>query len=798
MKFKFLLTLLLCLALVCCFASCGSEGDDGDSEEAYTVTFKTNCGAFVKSVKVKNGKKVPQPEAIENPGYTFSGWYYGDEKWSFAGHTVTDDMTLEARWFANENYLSLDRNGAPYEAISGTSMAIKTGQTKNIVKNPFKWNNRKFLGWSTTPDGPVEYADCAPYTMGTKSTKLYAVWDRTTSNIVFDGNGVESGAMIDAVIKNGATANLPKNTYVRQGYVFKGWSTTPNGPVEYLDGASYTMGTDDTYILYAVWESEGFTITYHCNGGEANPENPVTFTVEDLPIKLSDLSNQENRLFNYWYYESDFSGSPVFEITEPKNITLYAEFVDGSDGLGFQMSGSTWNITKYEGTAKDVIIPAQYKGKTVKNIKTAFYNSNTIRSITIPSSVVSIAEGALRKCKNLESISVDKDNPNYKSIDGSLYTKDGKTLLQYATGKKDETFVVPEDVTTISAYAFSRSQYCETIIVTDNVTKIGNYAFSSCPNLMKVVVPASMTLMGEVVNQGSPILTMYCEIAENECTWPSYWKTSSCHVVWDCNNNNVATNGNIYVVQDNVRYALKDGKATVVRQGKNIAKAIIASSISYGGQNYPVTSIVGEAFYDCDLLVEVLIPSSVISVAENSIYQCSCVTVYCEASKRPSGWHYNWNPGIYPAVIWDCNNNDSTSNGCIYTVIDGIRYMIDGEGAHVVAQPKNITRAIIPESITYKGQQYSVVGISGSAFSACKDLTEVVIPNSIKTIGMYAFSSCNNLKSIIIPSSVERVEQLAIKRCESLTIYCEVEKRPLSWDSDWNEDNCPVVWGYKE
>ena len=59
MKFKFLLTLLLCLALVCCFASCGSEGDDGDSEEAYTVTIKTTCGAFVKPVKVKNGKKVP-------------------------------------------------------------------------------------------------------------------------------------------------------------------------------------------------------------------------------------------------------------------------------------------------------------------------------------------------------------------------------------------------------------------------------------------------------------------------------------------------------------------------------------------------------------------------------------------------------------------------------------------------------------------------------------------------------------------------------------------------------------------
>lgn len=806
MKFKLLLTLLVCLALICCFASCGNDDSDGDSvgdsvgEEVYTVTFKTNCQAVVKPEKVENGKKVPQPEAIVNPGYTFLGWYYGDEKWSFAGHTVTDDMTLEARWFANENYLTLDRNGAPYEAISGTSFPIKTGETKNLMKNPFKWNDRKFLGWSTTPDGPVEYLDGAPYTMGTESTKLYAVWDRTTSTVIFDGNGAESGAMIDAVIRNGAKANLPKNTYVRQGYAFKGWSTTKDGAVAYLDGAEYLMGSDDIYTLYAVWEPIGFVITYHCNGGEANPQNPITFTAEDLPIKLSDLNNQPNRLFNYWYLESDFSGSPVLEITEAKSVTLYAEFVDGTDGLTFKGSGNESTVTDYDGDSSELIIPSKYKGKTVTKIyKEAFKGNTVIKSVTLPSSITSIGTGAFWNCTNLESIEVAEENQYYKSIDGNLYSKDGKTFIQYALGKKDVHFVVGNGVTTIEKQAFSKCQYCTVVLMLDGVTKIGDRAFSNCPNLLNVVIPESVTIVGEVICIGSPAVVANCAISEEECTWPSYWKEENSIVVWDYNNNKVASDGYIYVVQDNVRYALKDGKATVVRQGKNITKAVIASSVNYGGQKYPVTSIVDYAFSECNFLTEAFVPLSITSMGEKVFYSCDCLVLYCEAAEEPSEWDSRWDTSDFRfPVVWDCKNNDMTYDGRRYTIVDGIRYVIQGEEAYVINQLSNIVEAVIPESIDYKGQTYPVVQISYEAFESCKNLTRVVIPRSVRTISMRAFYNCTELESIIIPSSVTNIMSYVFEKCENLTIYCEASSRPSGWNYDWNNSNCPVVWDYKE
>jgi len=56
---------------------------------------------------------------------------------------------------------------------------------------------------------------------------------------------------------------------------------------------------------------------------------------------------------------------------------------------------------------------------------------------------------------------------------------------------------------------------------------------------------------------------------------------------------------------------------------------------------------------------------------------------------------------------------------------------------------------------------YPVTAIGSSAFSGCSELTEVVIPNGVKTIGNYAFSNCPNLSSVKIPNSVETIEEKA-------------------------------------
>ncbi len=103
------------------------------------------------------------------------------------------------------------------------------------------------------------------------------------------------------------------------------------------------------------------------------------------------------------------------------------------------------------------------------------------------------------------------------------------------------------------------------------------------------------------------------------------------------------------------------------------------------------------------------------------------------------------------------------------------------EGRHSL---KSIT---IPNGVTSIGQQ---------AFTFCNNLTSVTIPSSVTSIGYCAFYGCP-LKSIVIPKSVTSIGEAAFSGYPDLTIYCEAASQPAGWNSYWNSDNLPVVWGYK-
>lgn len=113
-----------------------------------------------------------------------------------------------------------------------------------------------------------------------------------------------------------------------------------------------------------------------------------------------------------------------------------------------------------ENMPSEVIIPATYNGKAVTEIYyNAFLSLDGDHSFVIPDSITSIDIGCATMhpfifSGNIIKIEVSKDNATYKSIDGCLYTKDGKILLVYATGKADQTFTLPKDVEIINYGAF--------------------------------------------------------------------------------------------------------------------------------------------------------------------------------------------------------------------------------------------------------------------------------------------------------------------------------------------------------
>ena len=105
--------------------------------------------------------------------------------------------------------------------------------------------------------------------------------------------------------------------------------------------------------------------------------------------------------------------------------------------------------------------------------------------------------------------------------------------------------------------------------------------------------------------------------------------------------------------------------------------------------------------------------------------------------------------------------------------INGIYYNFLGNNAEVTYQkyqdPYYISdysgTVIIPESVTYNGNIYSVTSIGEAAFYNCSSLTSITIPHNVTIIGFAAFHECSSLISITIPNSVTSIDFAAFYNC---------------------------------
>ena len=205
-----------------------------------------------------------------------------------------------------------------------------------------------------------------------------------------------------------------------------------------------------------------------------------------------------------------------------------------SQGLKYQLSFYSEDYIVYgigTCTDADVIIPDTYNGLPVTSIgDDAFRGCSSLTSITIPDSVTSIGDDAFRGCSSLTSvtigsgvtsigddafyyctsltsITVDADNQYYTSIDGNLYTKDGKTLIQYIIGKTASEFTIPDSVTTIGSYAFRGCSSLTSVTIGSGVNTIGDGAFYYCSSLTSITISDSVTTIGYGAFYGCSSLT---------------------------------------------------------------------------------------------------------------------------------------------------------------------------------------------------------------------------------------------------------------------------------------------------
>ena len=210
---------------------------------------------------------------------------------------------------------------------------------------------------------------------------------------------------------------------------------------------------------------------------------------------------------------AEIDGLPVTEIGDGafmgcESLTSVT-ISDGITSIGlsaFEGCGSLTSVTIPSSTTSigDYAFKSCY-GLMSVTIKTgvisignyAFAWCENLTNVTIPSGVTNIGNFAFNDCYGLVSITVDNQNQYYCSIDGNLFDKNKKTLIQYAIGKQDSQYIIPNGVTGIGNGAFESCESLTSVTIPNSVTSIGDGAFSGCNNITSVTIPDSVKSIGE-------------------------------------------------------------------------------------------------------------------------------------------------------------------------------------------------------------------------------------------------------------------------------------------------------------
>ncbi len=275
---------------------------------------------------------------------------------------------------------------------------------------------------------------------------------------------------------------------------------------EYLEEEFPTEPTAETNFDFEALEDGSYSISLK-SGLTACPE-VITIPAEYNGAKVSAIESEgfkDNKVIKKVFITKNvkvvgagaFSGcssiervqfekeSFIEEIQAEAFLNCSLTYVNLPNGLK-----SIGNKAFNECSLKFITLP-----ETLLTIGEYAFTGNTILTITIPASVTEIGEGAFSLIYALNSISVDEVNANFKAVDGVLYSKDGKTLIQYPIAKNKNSFTVPASVEVIGVKALYNAIMLSEVKFEQGskLATIKANAFENCALIVSLELPATVT-----------------------------------------------------------------------------------------------------------------------------------------------------------------------------------------------------------------------------------------------------------------------------------------------------------------
>ena len=372
-------------------------------------------------------------------------------------------------------------------------------------------------------------------------------------------------------------------------------------------------------------------------------------------------------------------------------------------------------IINYDGDEKDLTIPSEIDGKTVKRIGYgAFAECKSIETLVIPDTIVAIGDYAFSQCSQLSEITIPYTVValGQYSLAGcssltSIEIPNGISSISYATFFDCINLtdvVIPEGVKTIGGMVFGNCRALADIDFPTTLTSIGGNAFLNCTGLESITVPEGVTTLGSGTFQGCLNLS--------EINLPNTLVGIGQSAFQDC---------------------ISLESIVIPESVTGIGYATFSGCSSLTDVNIPsqVTSIRNATFSGCSSLEELTIPSTITSLGENVFSGCvSLKSMVIPDSVTEIG----------ASTFSNCSNLEEV------TLSENITRI----GASLFRYCDSLETVVIPNG---------VAAVGDTAFADCMNLRSVTFPNTIRNtenenIGSRIFSNSPKVVASVIEGSV--------------------------------------------
>lgn len=387
------------------------------------------------------------------------------------------------------------------------------------------------------------------------------------------------------------------------------------------------------------------------------------------------------------------------------------KFVDGTELLSFTLLDSgTYEVTGFTGSPVAIIIPNTYKGKKVTSIgECAFMGLLSLKGVKIGANVETIKDSAFYACVELRYVELPD---SLKVIERSAFNFCGGLF----------SITIPKDVTEIAENAFFNLSEIYNLSKI-NITKGEGIALNAKDVYTSVSKKSKLSVEDGFVLHKGDITSLVRYIGEES----------------------------EIIIPDSIE-ELGTGAFFANR---TLNKVIIPDSVKTLGL---------QTFYLCENLFSVTIGNNVASL-ENVFGGCSkLVEIY-----NLSGQEIDMESADFGSELTEIYTTKTTKSRLN---IDDKGYVIVQEGneKHLIDYVGDNYMLSVPEGVTniYSFAFYSEFSSFEGEHLTMNNISSIILPNSVKTIGEYALGWCDTLERITIGSNLESIGRGALFNCENL------------------------------